>query len=283
MNEDSWDDIDDMSGFESVQVRRTSRCNFADLPNELILLIAEYIFDQRDLCRFIRVSRKIRALLSDVLFRRNIEYQGSSALPWAVRYDRVEAVFRFLRLHADINTTRGGSHRGLNLPPIYIAVATQNLRIVKILVKEGAQLGKTSRLCSFAPLAIAIQKGNTTIARVLINQIQDLDEPIIHDLTPLAFACEKRHFEVFQCLLDKGATPDVPIKQFRELLTRRTFTSTDWTTTPLECSAFCSIMASRRQEINSKWERLIPTPGYDICSSSQASRDTCPETGRMIM
>jgi hypothetical protein len=210
-----------MGDFESVHVQQSTRCNFSDLPNELVLLIAEYVLDQRDLCRLIRVSRKTRALLSDVLFRRNIEHQGSSALPWAVQHNHVEAVFQFLRLGADINTTSGDPHRQLNRSPIYIAVASQRLRIVKILVNAGAHLGKTGPFCEFSPLAGAIHKGHNAIARILINEIQDLDEPVTGSLTPLALACKKRHFQIFQYLLDKGATPRVPFEQCRELLDTR--------------------------------------------------------------
>jgi hypothetical protein len=210
-----------MGDFASFHVQQNTRCNLLDLPNELILLIAEYILKQRDLYRFIRVNRRTRALLSDVLFRRNIEHQRSSALQWAVRNERVEAVVRFLRLGADIDTTSGYLYRHLNLPPIFTAVLTHNLRIVKILVNEGAQLGKAGLPCDFSPLAIAIHEGYIKIARVLINEIQDLDEPIKDDLTPLAYACKKRHFEIFQYLLDKGATPRVPFKQCRKLLATR--------------------------------------------------------------
>lgn len=136
------------------------------LPTELLMLIGEHL-PNHGLIRFIRVNRRIYGVLIDLLCRRNIQHQRSSALPWAVRKNHVEVVCRLLRLGADVNTLDKGSYQRVNSAPsqeigrtgfsrsewtvtnydpllyhevtsLFIAVWTRNLRLVKILLKAGA-------------------------------------------------------------------------------------------------------------------------------------------------
>ncbi|KAF1974502.1 ankyrin [Bimuria novae-zelandiae CBS 107.79] len=188
------------------------------LPTELLLLIAEHLPNQRDLGRLTRASRRIRTALIDTLYRRNINLQGSNGLPCAVRKNCVEAVCRFVRLHADINTTSEYWLLGRSPPPLHLAVARDNLRIVKILVNAGADVGILELWSKATPLAVAMKKGNNAIARILINSTKDLDDFAVPKLTPLALACEHRLADLVEYLLQRGATACVTDKIFQRLI-----------------------------------------------------------------
>lgn len=180
----------------------------ASLPTELLLLIAEHV-PNRDLCRMIRASQRLHTVLTDTLYLRNIHQRDSSGLPWSVRKNHVGAVCRFIRLNANVNTM-------VDAPPLLLAVRLNNLRLVKLLVKAGAQPALKGRDLTgtydmiTTPLGAVIHLGHTSMSRILIDAAGDLDADVLVDLTPLGVACFDNRVEIARYLLEKGAKVALP-------------------------------------------------------------------------
>jgi ankyrin repeat protein len=209
-----------------------SSIGLLDLPNELIILIGNFLPSERVLAGFTRVNRKLRHVLSDSLVLRNIHQHNSRGLLWAVRHNRVEAVYWFVRLGAGLENL----HRvctALTCPlsywgerPLSRAVRDGNLRIVKVLVKAGANvLGQYDEPATapfdLSPLSMALEQRNEPIARVLMSAVENVDTLLWHveiddilparsrKLTLLHFACEKGLLRTVAHLLLRGANPNL--------------------------------------------------------------------------
>lgn len=216
------------------------------LPTELLILIGEHL-PNHDLNRFIRVNRRIYGVLIDLLCRRNIQHQRSSALPWAVRKNHVEVVCRLLRLGADVNTLDKGSYQRVNSAPsqeidrtgfsrsewtvttydpllyhevtsLFIAVWTRNLRLVKILLKAGARVNSLAHTTFQAELGVAIRRADIPMSRVLVNALEDINACLLPGWTAVALASNYRQVEILRHLLQKGAIPIVTNRVFTGLL-----------------------------------------------------------------
>ena len=204
------------------------------------MLIAEYL-SNRELNCFLRVNCRTYQALIDTLCRRNIEQQGSSALSAAVQNNHVEVVCRLVRLKADVNTAsvirrlpwpflQSVGRDRLIIPcpyqqlearketPLLIAVATNNLRVVNILLDAGARVQPHYQLTDETPLELAIKNGNIPIVRVLINASGDINASVKSHWTAVGIASYSKQVEILKYLLEKGATPTIPCEVFDHLL-----------------------------------------------------------------
>ena len=59
-----------------------------DLPNELLLSIADRLELERDINAFARTNRRLYYLLNAYLYRHNMQKFGGSALLWAAEHGR---------------------------------------------------------------------------------------------------------------------------------------------------------------------------------------------------
>src|SRR5436190_16381717 len=75
-----------------------------DLPNELLLSIAEYLESESDINAFSKANRHLHELLTTYLYRRDVE-RGSSALLWAAHYGRETTAQKSLEAGADVQVT----------------------------------------------------------------------------------------------------------------------------------------------------------------------------------
>ncbi|KAF2248897.1 ankyrin [Trematosphaeria pertusa] len=180
------------------------------LPNELFLLIAEFLDRPHDISSLVRVNRRLRAALGDFLLQYNIKYEYSTALLWAVRNNRVEVVCRLVRLKAKLETRRD-IHRLFGIfeqeeTPLHCAVRTENLRLVKILTAAGA---RTITARGRTTLQLALEKKNEPIARILMGQMTKLDGGVtICRESPLHLACNNKLVGTVRYLLERGVDPN---------------------------------------------------------------------------
>lgn len=176
------------------------------LPNELLLVIAGCLSTQLDVCRFLRVNRRLSRVVGDFLLLQNIKNNDSSALLWAVRCNQVEVVRRMVDFGADLNAMHE-SKTGRVETPLRRAVEDGNVRIVKILAEAGARVLLPSP--NRSPLQLAFDKGDEQITRILLDQMKGVNRLLTFSgETPLYMACAKGLVDTTRYLLDKGADPN---------------------------------------------------------------------------
>lgn len=73
------------------------------LPNEIILYIAHHIDSQYGLYCLTLVNRQFYHLLNHTLYRYNVKYRGSSAIPWAAKKGDLVVMKRLLAEGAPIS------------------------------------------------------------------------------------------------------------------------------------------------------------------------------------
>ncbi|KAB8067731.1 ankyrin repeat-containing domain protein [Aspergillus leporis] len=73
------------------------------LPNELLLLSAQYLHNQRDINAFVQTNKTLYHVLHAFLCRFNVKYHQSSALLWAARNGHIGLVTRLLDAGANIS------------------------------------------------------------------------------------------------------------------------------------------------------------------------------------
>lgn len=77
-----------------TETPRKHQTTFLDLPNELVLEVANHVDSQAQLSRMSRTSRRLHQILTSELLRLNIRDDGSSAALWAFRNNHVEMLSR---------------------------------------------------------------------------------------------------------------------------------------------------------------------------------------------
>ncbi|KAB8079751.1 hypothetical protein BDV29DRAFT_164278 [Aspergillus leporis] len=72
------------------------------LPNELLLLSAQYLHNQRDINAFVQTNKTLYHALHVFLCRFNVQHHQNSALLWAARNGHIGLVARLLDAGANI-------------------------------------------------------------------------------------------------------------------------------------------------------------------------------------
>jgi ankyrin repeat protein len=175
-----------------------------DLPNELLLSIADHLKRDRDINAFARVNRRLYVLLDTYLYQHNIQQRNSSALLWAAKHGRQSIVRRLLREGADVQATRADSQKPTAL---HLASRKKHLRIVEILIRSGANID--AQTCNgFTPLHMAVMKESEPVARLLLENGADFRKEYPdcdRRCTALHMASLFGATAIVQLLLEKGA------------------------------------------------------------------------------
>jgi ankyrin repeat protein len=85
------------------------------------------------------------------------------------------------------------------------AIADNDIRIVRLVVKMGFNVNSRSGLTSWTPLHFAAANGNKEISELLISGGANLNTKDKDGNTPLEYALTMKHKEVARLLIDRGA------------------------------------------------------------------------------
>ena len=119
-------------------------------------------------------------------------------------YKRTKA---FLKKHPEqINTL---DSRGLGV--LHRAVRNNNIRIVKLLIKRGADVNLRGIL-EITPLHFAANEGNVEISKLLVSNGAKINPVMSNGWSPLHVAAKKLHYSQIKFLLLKGADPNLSDK-----------------------------------------------------------------------
>lgn len=131
--------------------------------------------------------------------------KGRSALHWATARGHLNVVSVLVTLyHASIDLLTQESET-----PLIIAVLTNNLEMVRLLISYGAYLQHTNNQGASA-LHLAAGFGYTSIVRELLSQGAWIELEDNEGESPLFYAVRESHQHVVKLLLDAGANPNHP-------------------------------------------------------------------------
>ncbi|KAK1146781.1 hypothetical protein N8T08_002542 [Aspergillus melleus] len=137
-----------------------------DLPNELIVLICQFLALEKDINNFSRCSHRLHELLTFDLYRHNIAHYAGSALVWAVDMGQAGTVAKMLKHGADPNRCVDPiDHR----TPLTMAISANQHRIANLLLKsQKCSLDKTDKMGG-CPLSAAVSRNNIAVVLSLLN------------------------------------------------------------------------------------------------------------------
>ncbi|MGK0297144.1 MAG: ankyrin repeat protein [Gammaproteobacteria bacterium] len=130
---------------------------------------------------------------------------GTTALSWAVYWDKLDTVTQLIKAKANVN-----AGNDIGITPLALAVRNRNPEMVAILLKAGAN-PNTAMWSGETPLMTAARTGVTDIVRSLVDHGADVNvrEPR-RGQSALMWAISFRNPEAASILLDSGA--DVTIR-----------------------------------------------------------------------
>ncbi|KAL4779767.1 ankyrin repeat-containing domain protein [Aspergillus varians] len=147
-----------------------------NLPNEILLLVAGQIGSEHDISSFTKTCQCLHSLLSDFLYRNNIQCFNSSALVWGVRHDRPDIVKRMLDLGADVDATEDDQ------TILETAACYGRLALVKLLLDRGASYPFMENRPR-TPLCAAAAGGHADVVKIFLDR--DESEQDAHGITSL--------------------------------------------------------------------------------------------------
>ncbi|KAB8068845.1 ankyrin repeat-containing domain protein [Aspergillus leporis] len=176
------------------------------LPQELLLQIAEDLQSQQDINILCQVSRDLYHILNRQLYLYNIRYHNSNLLQWAALHGSVGVVQTALNYNADVNTTAPIS--GTKLPNRFASQFCRDLRFElqrDLSNKAGGPLQFSLARGAAPPLALAAGAGYKDVARCLLQNGATADRTGVTGMTPLMMAAQGGHTDVVELLLQNGA------------------------------------------------------------------------------
>ncbi|KAJ5283386.1 hypothetical protein N7505_001366 [Penicillium chrysogenum] len=158
-----------------------------NLPDEILLCIADSLDQAKDLLALARLNRAANNLFLDCLYRFNVRRQRSSALFWGVRRGKLKFVEMMLRdYQADANTTDGRSRT-----PIFHALRTKNETIICTLLNFDPRLDITD-VKNRSDIWYAIAFCDENLVRVLLERGSDIRTPEYKLFSPFSLAIAKK-------------------------------------------------------------------------------------------
>ncbi len=94
--------------------------------------------------------------------------------------------------------------------PLHEAAEANHPEIMKLLIKEGADLNIQSKH-HVTPLHIASNQNHPEIVRILIDSGANLNVVTLKNVTPLMYSSEYNHIDIVKMLLKAGADPNIVI------------------------------------------------------------------------
>ncbi|KAJ6157279.1 hypothetical protein N7497_006164 [Penicillium chrysogenum] len=178
-----------------------------NLPNEILLCIANSLDQARDLLALACLNRAANNLFLDSLYRFNVRRQRSSSLFWGVRRGKLEFVEMMLRdYQADANTIDGRSRTA-----IFYAIRTKNKTMIRtLLFDKRADIDWQDRRGQ-TPLVYAIASNLLSTASLLLDFNPCLNIRDAKNRSAIWYAIALCDENLVQVLLERGSdirTPD---------------------------------------------------------------------------
>ncbi|KND92754.1 Inversin [Tolypocladium ophioglossoides CBS 100239] len=134
-----------------------------DLPNELLVSVAEKLVSEADIGSLVLVNRRLHTLLDKHLYRQNATTSRFSALLWASEHGSEITAQKSLNQGASIDATDEW-HR----TPLSLASARGNEAVVRLLLeREDIDVNPRDEMGQ-TPLLIATEQGHVEIVRLLL-------------------------------------------------------------------------------------------------------------------
>ncbi|KAL3487006.1 ankyrin repeat protein [Aspergillus germanicus] len=142
------------------------------LPAELLLLIAKYIHNEKDLVSFTYTTERTCAVLQTYLYRTHIYYHGTWALLWGPEHGRTNLITNLLTAGASIggfddwssgyhHNPGGGFRRVGN--PLALAAKGNNVETLRVLLGEK-RAGQAANPAQLRAVEMLIQSGASLCA-----------------------------------------------------------------------------------------------------------------------
>lgn len=196
---------------------------FLDLPSEILLSIAENLETERDIYSLLRTGSKLYRLLLQNLYRHNVKYSASSALPWCIAHGETKGVSILLRMGAPLKGPVGHLPSASDFADDYgfgedygsaLHFATTP-EMAKLLIDSGADVNELST-CWRAPLHVAVENRDLVMAKMLLDYGADINvrgdeyiDPYTFYATPLHHALHNDIDDVYlpmaKLLVKRGA------------------------------------------------------------------------------
>ena len=109
-----------------------------DLPNELLLIVAENVERICDVSAFSRTNRLMHALIDPHLYKLAARGKHKTALHWAARLGELNTLSKLLDAGADIEAPDSVGYTALDMAAR--GTRRKGLEIVQILIQRGANL-----------------------------------------------------------------------------------------------------------------------------------------------
>ena len=139
------------------------------LPNELILMIGEYLTIV-DLAHLVSTCRRLPYGLATPLYKRGNEEDGPTALHWASRFGDISLVKLAIARGVEIN--KPNDHK-LGQTALHLAALWNNPEVIRILVQNGASTSAKDK-GGRTPLHSAEIRGNSESTNTLLDLGADM-------------------------------------------------------------------------------------------------------------
>lgn len=194
-----------------IQAVRRRRTNYLDLPNELVLQIAE-LLQTLDLYSLLRVNHRHASLLGPTLLQRAAPISSLICLRtvfhWAASRGMSCLAKRLVDNYGAAQAVNRQDNMGVT--PLHSAVLMDHSDMVDLLLFNNAHMEiKTDGLC-WTALHLAVFGSNYSMARKLLLSGADPNAPVdIHNNTALNYAVENGDDEMVRLLTENGANTGV--------------------------------------------------------------------------
>ncbi|MBE3041707.1 ankyrin repeat domain-containing protein [Candidatus Bathyarchaeota archaeon] len=176
----------------------------AELPNELLIVIAENINSDQDINALARTNRRFFTLLDPVLYQHNETHSPGSALLWAATWGVTVAARKALEAGANPG---GEPIRGYTVPqsPLNRAAEYGYIEVVDMLLRTGKVDTNRKDRDGRAAIALAAGYGYAEVVDMLLRHDGvDVEQKDKEGQSALALAAYYGHAEIVGMLLCSG-------------------------------------------------------------------------------
>lgn len=199
-----------ITNLRSILHVSTARPTLTTLPNELILLIAEYL-SSKDLSSLIKTNRHLAILLAPLFHKhaldwaRRLKSSFPISLNIASRQGDEIGVGLLLEIGVNVDTA---DHNGETA--LHIAASCGHIGVAKLLLKQGADVNSRNS-SGLTPIDVAVRQVKTPVVKLLLeNGASILIDSMEREMHPvLRWAAEFGTVELVELLL--GSLDDVEI------------------------------------------------------------------------